>query len=277
MSRHWVKLVAATWAVGFALVALLPGRWSARWVFVYWQLFGVLFLAAIVACAGLLMFRCRRGIRLRRSADSLFLAGWLAVELAAYFVITPFPAARRVIGIAIVGTILAGRLSSRIGRIRPMRKPQRWVIALAIAAGVVVAAIDTLDAFPEKDCAMRAAAITADRATGSRVWYVGHWGFQFYCERAGMCPVVPGESVLAPGDYLVLPIHPDSVGFHRPHFGREPIVMEPEWSEFVAELVWDDPLSAKTVPNYYGGINPIEGRDQPRLRVVVYRITRTWR
>jgi hypothetical protein len=109
------------------------------------------------------------------------------------------------------------------------------------------------------------------------VWYVGHWGFQFYCERAGMCPVVPGESVLAPGDYLVLPIHPDSVGFHRPHFGREPIVMEPEWSEFVAELVWDDPLSARTVPNHYGGINPIEGRDQPRLRVVVYRITRTWR
>ena len=46
------------------------------------------------------------------------------------------------------------------------------------------AAIDTLDAFPEKHCAERAAALTADRPAESTVWYIGHWGFQYYCERA---------------------------------------------------------------------------------------------
>jgi hypothetical protein len=49
-----------------------------------------------------------------------------------------------------------------------------------------------------------------------------------------------------------------------------------EEGEVVVEIVWEDGLSAQTVPNYYGGINPVVGRDHPRLRVVVYRIVRSW-
>jgi len=151
------------------------------------------------------------------------------------------------------------------------------MLALGIAAGVGVAAIDTLDAFPEKDCAERAAVLAANRPAGSTIWYAGHWGFQFYCERAGMRPVVPGESVLARGDYLVLPIHPNPKGFGRPHIGRIPIEPGADVAEPIAELVCDDWLSARTVPNFYGGDNPVEGRDYPRLRVVVYRTIAEWK
>ena len=42
-------------------------------------------------------------------------------------------------------------------------------------------------------------------------------------------------------------------------------------------MVWDDWLSAQTAPNFYGGIDPVTGRDHPRLRVVVYRIIREWK
>jgi hypothetical protein len=275
--RRWIGVAAGAWAIGLTLIALLPGRWSARWVFIYWQFFGVVFLAAVTACAGLLLFRCRKGLRIRGSGDSLFLVGWLVMELAASLVLTPFPAARRVIGLVVVGSILTARAMGLMGRIRPMRLPSGWLIAFATAAGVAVAAIDTLDAFPEKYCAERAALITADRAAGATVWYAGHWGFQFYCERAGMTPVVPGESQLAPGDYLVLPVHPEAEGFFRPHLGTDPIQVRTGSAEAVEEVVWEDALAAQTVPNYYGGINPVVGRDHPRLRVVIYRITRAWK
>jgi hypothetical protein len=181
-----------------------------------------------------------------------------------------------VIGLTVVGSILVARAVGLMRRIRPMRLPGGGLIAFVTAAGIAVAAIDTLDAFPEKYCAERAAVITADRPAGSTVWYAGHWGFQFYCERAGMKPIAPGESQLAPGDYLVLPVHPDAGGFFRPHFGTDSIEVRTGSAEVVAEVVWEDALAAQTVPNYYGGINPVVGRDHPRLRVVIYRITRSW-
>jgi len=161
-------------------------------------------------------------------------------------------------------------------RINPARCARGWVLALSIGAGLAVAGIDTLDAIPEKHCAERAAIATADRPAGSTVWYAGHWGFQYYCERAGMRPVVLSVSTLAPGDYLVLPVHPDVPGFYRPHLGSDPVAVSAEAVERVAEVTWDDALSARTVPNYYGGISPVVGRDHPRLRVVVYRIMRNW-
>jgi hypothetical protein len=149
-------------------------------------------------------------------------------------------------------------------------------VPFGVAVGCAVAALDTFDAFPEKVIAERAAAVVAGRDAQARVWYSGRWGFQFYCERAGMRPVVAGRTELMPGDYLVLPVFPDSRGFYRPESIHSIRADPGDAAERVAELVWDDPLSAQTVPNFYGGINPVVGRDHPRLRVVVYRMTRPW-
>jgi hypothetical protein len=243
----------------------------------YWQLSGSIFLAAVLGCAAVLVVRCRSRPGIRANADSLFVVGWFAIELAGYFALTPFPAARRVIGLVVVGGILTARVVSRIARRHPSRKPAPWILALSIGAGLVVATIDTLDAFAEKDCAERAARRTSNRQAGSVVWFAGHWGFQYYCERAGMRPVVPGESVLAAGDLLVLPIHPEPNGFHRPHIGRISLQPGDEFATPIAEVIWDDWLSAQTIPNFYGGSDPIVGRRYPRLRVVIYQFTRPWK
>jgi hypothetical protein len=276
--------VAFLWSAGFALVACLPLRWTVisspmpyvTLPMVFWQFFGMVFLLAILACALVLLFRFRKGVSVRMNADSLFLVGWFAIELAGYFALTPFPAARRLIGLTVVGGLLVARLANRAVRVDPARRPAAWTIVFAIHASLAVTAIDTVDAYPEKVAAERAQRATADRPDGSTVWYAGHWGFQFYCERAGMRPLVPGQSVLAQGDYVVLPIHPDTPDFHRPVIGGGPI-RPPPHAEVIDEIVWEDWLSAKTVPNFYGGINPIAGRDHPRLRVVVYRLTSEWR
>ena len=148
--RRWLRIGAGLWLVGFVFVSLAPHRWSAPIVRAHWQVFGGLFLAAIGGCAFVLLVRIRNGLAIRTHANSLFLVGWFALELAGYFALTPFPAARRVIGLVVVGGILAARAASRIGRRFPGRRAAGWAIALAIAAGVIVTAIDTLDAFPEK-------------------------------------------------------------------------------------------------------------------------------
>src|SRR5262249_57413658 len=36
------------------------------------------------------------------------------------------------------------------------------------------------------------------------VWFTGHWGFQYYAERAGMKPLIADESLLRAGDWVVL-------------------------------------------------------------------------
>jgi hypothetical protein len=149
------------------------------------------------------------------------------------------------------------------------------VLAVGVAAGVAVAAIDTLDAFPEKVCAERSGEFVRDRPAESTVWYVGHWGFQFYCERDGMRPLVAGRTLARAGDYVVLPVYPDA-GFNRPYAGfaiREPVAE----GDVLADIEWADGVSGRTVPNFYGGGDPVAGRDHPRLRVRVYRLRADWR
>lgn len=262
---RWLLFGAAVvWAIGVGLVCggadLSPSA--------VWRPAGAAVLVTAAGCATVLLRRKHR------TADSWFVVGWVLLELAGYFALTPFPAARRVIGPTVALGVLSARVVSRTGRARPDRRPPGWVVPFGVAAGVLTAALDTWDAYPEKALAERAAAAVRDRPAGSRVWYAGHWGFQFYCERAGMRAAYPGAE-LAAGDYLVVPLYPTATGFYRPD-SVNARVEPPEDAERVAEFVWEDGLAAATVPSFYGGPNPVVGRDYPRLQVGVFRLTRDW-
>ena len=277
--RRWLAAVAAVWCGGFVLVATLPRRWTVldgdlTAAIVFWQFSGAIWFLAVAGCAGVLLCRVKKGLGFRLRADALFLVGWFVIEIAAALALTPFPAARRVIGVTLVAGLLSARAASRIRRARPERKLPGWVLAIGIAAGAAVAVIDTLDAFPEKVCAERSADFTRKRPEGATVWYVGHWGFQHYCEREGMKPLIAGETLARTGDFVVIPVYPGD-GFYRPYAGFA--VSEPVWSaDEIAVVEWDDWLSAQTVPNFYGGVEPVSGRDHPRLRVRVYRLRADW-
>ncbi len=273
LPRQVVAGGAVLWVVGAVLVAVTPGAQAvlvgttehARLTIptLVWRTTGAAVLLTALAAAVRLIGR-REG----RDADDWFVVGWVLLELAGYFAMTPFPAARRVIGVSLAVGVLAARVVSRT----PERRPARWAGPFGVAVGVLLAALDGYDAVPEKALAGRAAAVIP---AGGRAWYVGHWGFQYYCERAGMTPAVVGRAELDAGDYLVLPLYPDDNGFYRPHPGSW-AVSAPADAERVAEFVWDDWLKAQTVPNLYGGVVPVTGRDHPRLRVAVYRLTRPW-
>jgi hypothetical protein len=283
-----LRVLAAAWLIGVLAILLLPYRWTVlvprtppagtdtTAVMAFWQTWGTAILLGIGGCLGVLLVRGGTRWRLRRSPRTALLAGWLAIELAGYFVLTPFGAARRVIGVTVVGGFVAARLLSRVERLRPPGRLPGWVVGFGLVAGVTVAGLDLWDAFPEKFGAEQAAALAAQHAPGSPVWYVGHWGFQYYCERAGMQPLVPGQSVLRAGDVLVFPVSAEPHRFSRPHIAGGVLPPPADWAKPLGEVVWDDWLSGQTIPNFYGGIDPVVGRDHPRLRVVVYRLQRDW-
>jgi hypothetical protein len=286
LPRRYLTLLILLWSLGFCWIALTPARLSALpvdgpdtsvLVNLFWQSAGFCVLLAWLSCSVPLLVRFRSRLSIRLRADSLFLLGWLLIELAGYLILTPFGAARRVITLVMVSGLVTAFLAKRIGRIHAGRAPSGWLFGLGILTGVVVTAIDTLDAFPEKVCAEHASALTANEARHSTVWFAGHWGFQYYCTQAGMRHIEPGSSVLLKDDVLVLPLYPDEVGFYRPHIGL--IALSPPASSVmeIAEVIWEDFLSATTIPNFYCGVDPIRGRDHPRLRVVIYRMTEEWK
>lgn len=235
---------------------------------------GFLVLGCIPA---LLLQRIPNRIRWRVCYDplSLFLILWLLVELLGYFTLTPFPAGRRVLSLVIVASLLVARvLDDRTTR-NPGLLPTVWLMgAGSIAAGVLLFAVDTWDAYPEKAGAEWATQQIGEPG-GATVWYNGHWGFQYYCEQGGMQPALPGHSPMRRGDWLVLPILPDAFGFYRPYHGGAIIrFREEDQPQLVGEWVWEDWLAGQTIPNLYGGKVPVTGRDHPRLRLGLFRITR---
>ena len=264
--NRFVVGAGIAWMFGLLLLNLLEDElFPARY---YWRTAGFAMLSAAAAGAGRLFFKRKR---IRRSRDSWFVVGWLLLELAGYFALTPFPAARRVIGFAIV----FGLLAKRLVRLVPARKPPKWILPFSVWAGVLVASIDTVDAYAERAIAEQAA---REFRGEKRVWFAGHWGFQYYCERAGFTMIVPGESVLQPGDVLLLPRQPPQ-GLGRPHVGLLRITPPKNRVEQLKPMYSVGGFKAQTIPNFYGGNDPIDDHmgGAARLSIDRYRIVKPWR
>ena len=193
-----------------------------------------------------------------------FLLAWLALELAGYVFINPFVAARRVMGLAVVSALILGRLAlTRPAAMHALRP----VLVYGACLGALYAIADTRDAQADRDSATRTA--QALRVEGisapARVWYVGHWGFQYYAEREGMQAVEPGASRLEAGDVLVLP---DAL------LSAQRIELPSDRVALLHSLDVNDLIPWRTVPAYYRGSSPLGARgDAPRRRTLVYRVT----
>ncbi len=276
---RWVRwLSAAITTVGFAVVCSLSYSagtpWGDRYSIPYLIFAGFGVSVIVSALVGLV----RVLLNGTRDADTLFLAGWVAGEAVAMLGLTPFPAARRTMGVCLAMTVLLFHLGAKLNV-----TPPRWGVAFAVGVGLLVWGLDCWDAQAERALADRAAEVAKPGEPGT-VWFSGNWGFKYHCERAGMTQLVTltdgvsdHRSQMQPGDRFVLPLLPPDGGFYRPWppdrtlpHANMPLVP-------LAVFEWDDPIRGQTIPNLYGGSVPISGRDYPRLRVAVYRVTRAWR
>jgi hypothetical protein len=225
-----------------------------------------------------------------RCRTRCFLLSWLALEVAAYFLLTPFPAVRRVLGIVVLGTLLAGYLAARTCRSPARRGLVAGVAAFGVVLGLGFAALDLREAWSQQAAAEGAAALIRGQGGGGTIWFVGHWGFQYYAERAGMHAVVaeareyryesegpeplpplvrpiplPPISLFKKGDWIVVPDH-------RVH--KQPLDIDEKCTEPAFWLAVTDPISLKTIWCYYSGETALEHRSEPtRLEVRIYRVT----
>jgi hypothetical protein len=195
-----------------------------------------------------------------------FLAAWLALELAGYFALSPFPAVRRVMGLVVVGTLILGRLAARTCRRPGRRSAVRAVVAANIALGLSYYGLDLCEARARRQAAEQTAAYVRARDPGATVWFAGHWGFQFYAERAGLRPVVAGTSHLRRGDWLAVP----DLSIYSQPVAVDESALEPAYTVRVT-----DPLPWRTVSAFYstGSGAALEHRAGPRVLVRLYRVT----
>jgi hypothetical protein len=226
---------------------------------------GLLWVGSSLAVGSRLLWRHGRWLAPGEGPEEWFLILWFLLELAGYFALSPFAAVRRVMGIYIVGTLVAGKLAERMWR--QERRPR--LIGLIVASGLVLGCfyygIDLCEAQVQR----RTAQALARRARGESAdvtgWFLGSWGVQYYAERAGLKAVVPEESRLCAGDWLAVPAS---------EWSHQHIRLVDAPVQKIDEIAIAGRLPVRTLGCYYGGRIPLEHHDGPWMRVIIYRVDR---
>src|SRR5262249_12441818 len=109
-----------------------------------------------------------------RPSILVFLLLWLALEIGCYFALSPFPAARRVLGVVVVATVLAGRLAAATPF--TTRRPALIANAVGAVCGALVTVVDFQEALATHQAAEKTAAVVHGKRDGGTAWYSGTWG-----------------------------------------------------------------------------------------------------
>jgi hypothetical protein len=191
-----------------------------------------------------------------------FLLVWLLLEIGGAVVLSPFPAARRVLGVVVASTMLMGHVVSK----QPQGRRLVWTCAGAgMVLGALVALIDLHEALATEQLVEAAGKIAQHESSGGRSWFSGIWAFQFHAMRHGMEPLAPNGSELHAGDLLVLAEQQaNRIDFHP---GTAPL-------ELVQVVTLEDNVPWQTLICYYAGRTPVQHHVGPRLRVFIYRALR---
>jgi hypothetical protein len=293
-----VAVVATAIACGYAVIAYGPiTRFDARTIAtnpergaVSWcgLIFGVqgLIILGLLAAAIKGIWRGKENDAPGRRRDAYFLILWLGLEVAGCFILSPFAAARRLIGVIVASTLLLGSWAARVG-VRPAMMSA--ITVFGVASGIMYYLVDLHEAKVEEKAADEAAQWIRQRDPNATIWYVGYWGFQFYAEKAGMReivrlgpisrPVPPGARAIAPlqptmlhrGDWVVAP-HAEYQSLPRPAGDSGPQAIE-----VVERLRFGDDLPLATIECYYGGqggMTPLQHHQGPRVIVRIARVLR---
>jgi hypothetical protein len=185
--RDWPTLAAGAAGAAVSVAALYHAR----------QLDAGLALAGAIGVATLwdVLSEGRRG----RDRVTLALGAWLLLAACTMpYVHVP---AKYLVASAPAAAILVAREMSR----RSARHAWAVLVATTLAgAGLGAAILRADEAHGETGRRAVAEAIVPNVSSGRRVWFVGHWGFQWYAERAGARPVTVTPPYPQPGDIVVV-------------------------------------------------------------------------
>jgi len=134
--------------------------------------------------------------------DRVFLLFWAAAPPLLAMLCAPFPALRHLLLSLPALVMLAVRRVPAEGSIR-LRLGV--CVGLTAAMGVLVALADIQYAAAYAVAAPRCASL----GRPGHVWYLGHWGWQYYADQAGLQQLSISRTSLPSGDLVVIPREPD--------------------------------------------------------------------
>jgi hypothetical protein len=199
------------WVVSVSAVFSALGCGGAVWYhgsglggqYLLWVFVGGLLLS--LGCARIVL----EGLDGKSVEDPVFLLAWMGAPLVFSLVFVPFQAVRHVIPALIPLALIAFRGAG--GRnSRALKGVAVAALSLQVVLGLLVSAADFEYAQCYRDFAARASQTwKTDKA---HTWFVGHWGWMFYAERAGFRQLHGNQELPPDGDLLLWP--------KRVHIGR---------------------------------------------------------
>ena len=119
-------------------------------------------------------------------------------------------------------------------------------LVLTTLLGTALAVSDYRCAAVYRDYASR---IKSEAPEGARIWFLGHWGWQWYAQAAGMKQYDPKRTALGNGDFVVYPerIHTTSVSAQD----RARLVKVGEYTVSGSPWVWLRTLAVDPPGGYY--------------------------
>jgi hypothetical protein len=213
-----------------------------------------------------------------------FLVCWLALEILGYFLLTPFPAVRRLMGVVVVASLVAGRLAALTGRSESGRINLWIVISYNALVGGLFFTIDLAEARAQKEAVERTATQIRAEDPDATIWFTGHWAVQYYGEKAGFRPIVSYDldpKSLIPlgertqfheGDWIVVPrrrwIENRYVGVDR-----QPFAPDDKRTEFRFMVAVKDFIPFHTIICFYSGRTALEHHSGNRVEFEVRQVT----
>jgi len=164
-------------------------------------------LAAFIAGGVLTIFLAVSDLRKARTADSVLLAAWVLGTICFAALLNWTVNARSVLPLIPAAAILITRALDRMKKDHMEQPPSTWALtALAFASLAVSLWLTASDAALAYS-ARQAAREIAGRHTAAqgRLFFMGHWGFQYYMQQLGAEPVDMRQSNVTRGDTIVQP------------------------------------------------------------------------
>jgi hypothetical protein len=191
MAIHWRRIVRGRiiWATIPGAAALLLANQSGQW---RW-------MAPVAGIGAAVVGDILIDAVSRRDAVQAMLGAWLLLPLPA-MVYLHLPCKYAVAAAPAVALLVARELRARPSRGAVLASAAALVLGGALSVAIVRA--DARLAAPGRRAAQQLIAPAV--AEGKKVWFAGHWGFQWYAENAGAIALANGRPAPAAGDLLVV-------------------------------------------------------------------------
>lgn len=196
-----------------------------------------------------------RGLEL----SNVMILYWCVSSMAFVVLFAPFMATRHVL-LALPALMLI--VYPRVARAKQMTNVYVSGLVLTILTTIFLAKADAWYAGIYKQAATE---IVNDLPKDRQIWFMGHWGWQWYAQQAGMLQWAPNSEQPTVGDYMVIPLNVDggdAPGNLELEEIKETVIYRSDWYQHYA-----------TINLYISAWLPWGYSDHPMEQIKIYRIT----